>query len=249
MIGDLDNMPANNWESLIEKFPIPNSKWTSLLGARLPEDLSDSLFELEDFVPSADLVFRALQKDPQDIKVVILGQDPYPTKKSACGLSFSTADGKCPASLRNIFKEIQKDCGGDLRTNGDLSDWVEQGVLLLNVCLTTESGQARAHSNVGWQVITTEILNVVCASSPYCVFMLWGNDAFNTYEMLKGSIVILPTGSITFGRSNSVGLLYAGHPSPMAYNTQKTSGFKDCKHFKLCNEYLTAHGQTPIKWS
>lgn len=242
-------MPDYSLASLIKKFPIPNPKWSSLLDTTIQGNLSEQLFELNDFVPSADLVFRALQKNPEDIRVVILGQDPYPTKGHACGLAFGTSDGSVPASLKNIFKEIQKDCGGELRTNGDLSDWVEQGVLLLNVCLTTKPGQARAHLNMGWQVITTQIMNIICATSPYCVFLLWGTDAAKAYGTIKGGLVVNANGILNFANPGTADLLFCGHPSPMAYNTMKLGGFKGFRQFSQCNAYLTAHGFLPIKWN
>jgi len=200
--------------------------------------LSSSLFELENIVPAAPLVFQALQKDPKDIRVVIIGHDPYPSKSQACGLSFATLDGKVPASLRNVFKEVQRDCGGELRTNGDLSDWIEQGVLLLNICLTTESGHARAHSNVGWQVITAEIMNIVCLESPHCVFLLWGQDAMQAYGALRGTSI-----------QGTIDILTSCHPAPMAYNAESVFSFKNCGHFKRCNDFLTRNGCSPIKWN
>lgn len=182
--------------------------------------------------PAGSDVFSALNTTPFDqVKVVILGQDPYHGPGQAHGLSFSVPDGvKPPPSLQNIYKEIQTDIGGEQRpTSGNLFHWAEQGVLLLNSVLTVEAQQAASHQGKGWELFTDKIIDVLARDRQHIVFLLWGS-----YAQKKGR-VINPANHL---------VLKAPHPSPLsAYR-----GFLGCGHFSACNRYLVEQGHAPIDW-
>jgi uracil-DNA glycosylase len=182
-------------------------------------------------LPPPDNVFDALaQTPPAAVRVVILGQDPYPTPGHAHGLAFSyLGDGALPGSLRNIFKELASDLGGELRTKGDLSDWAAQGVLLLNPSLTVEAGKAGAHMEIGWQELAWQIVRRLSEDGDPCVFILWGAKA----RVFRDAI----------DRSRHM-LIESAHPSPLSAR----NGFFGSKPFSRANDYLTAHSQTPIRW-
>ena len=183
--------------------------------------------------PEQDKVFRAFRETPyEDTKVVIVGQDPYPNPSQACGLSFSTDDGSIPASLKNIFKEIEDDMGfSDPAPDPDLSRWARQGVLLLNTALTVRAGQIGSHSRIGWQTFTSQALRVLSGRPDgRCVFLLWGAAA---------RAFVTPV--VDAGWHH---VLTAAHPSPRsAYK-----GFFGCRHFSKCNSLLEEDGYTPINW-
>ena len=175
--------------------------------------------------PAINQVFASLEFPLNEIKCVIIGQDPYPTAGNAHGLAFSTPDEvrKIPASLRNIFKELHSDLGLDIPQSGNLEKWRDQGVLLLNRILTTEVGRSNAHSDIGWQVITNAISQA--AADQGAVAILWGREAQDLTPLFKESI-------------SSV------HPSPLsAYR-----GFFGSKPFSKVNEALMRMGREPIDW-
>ena len=175
--------------------------------------------------PAINQVFASLEFPLNEIKCVIIGQDPYPTAGNAHGLAFSTPDEvrKIPASLRNIFKELHSDLGLDIPQSGNLEKWRDQGVLLLNRILTTEVGRSNAHSDIGWQVITNAISQA--AADQGAVAILWGREAQDLTPVFKESI-------------SSV------HPSPLsAYR-----GFFGSKPFSKVNEALMRMGREPIDW-
>ncbi|MFT7244890.1 MAG: uracil-DNA glycosylase [Candidatus Azotimanducaceae bacterium] len=182
--------------------------------------------------PPGSALFNAFNTTPFDqVKVVILGQDPYHGPGQAHGLSFSVPDGvKPPPSLQNIYKEIQTDIGGEQRpTSGNLLRWAEQGVLLLNSVLTVEAQQAASHQGKGWEQFTDKVIEVVARERQNIVFLLWGS-----YAQKKGR-VINPANHL---------VLKAPHPSPLsAYR-----GFLGCGHFSACNRYLMENGHAPIDW-
>ncbi len=176
----------------------------------------------------------ALDMTPLDeVKVVILGQDPYHGPGQAMGLSFSVPNGvRVPPSLMNIYKELRDDLGIAPSRDGDLSHWARQGVLLLNTALTVEQGQAGSHRQLGWPPITGAVLAAVAAKPEPCVFLLWGSHARQTAEAvpgLKGSHHLLLT---------------APHPSPLSAH----SGFLGCRHFSKANAFLEKHGRGAIDW-
>ena len=165
-----------------------------------------------------------------DVKVVILGQDPYHGRSQADGLAFSVQKGiKLPPSLRNIFKEIEDDLGLDSPKHGDLSFLAEQGVLLLNSVLTVNEGDPASHANRGWEAFTDKIVEIL-DHKKNIVFMLWGG-----YAQKKASKI----------DKESHCILKATHPSPLSAHR----GFFGCRHFSKANEYLVLNGLNPIKWT
>ena len=206
---------------LIGLLPKPWHEFVDLnLLAQISKNLTNS------FIPEQQSIFRALQIPPNQVKVVIVGQDPYPNPKYAMGLAFSIPAGVAPLpkSLKNIFTELNNDLGID-RSDGDLSDWASQGVLLLNRSLTVESGKSDSHSNLGWQDFTEKIIQA--AANNGAVAILWGNEAQKVSNLFADSDVF-----------NSA------HPSPLsAYR-----GFFDSKPFSKVNNRLQEKGLTPVKW-
>jgi len=210
---------------------------------RLAEEFEKPYFsELSRFVreeylhavvyPPPACIFRAFELCPfEKVKVVILGQDPYHGAKQANGLCFAVhTEVPLPPSLRNIFKEIESDTGKPLvHTDGDLTRWAQQGVLLLNATLTVRAQSPGSHQEKGWEVFTDAAIAALSKEREGLVFMLWG-----AYAKKKGAHI---------DRSRHL-VLEAAHPSPFsAYN-----GFFGCKHFTQANTYLLAHGQEPIDW-
>jgi uracil-DNA glycosylase len=182
--------------------------------------------------PKGSQIFRAFDACPFDqVKVVILGQDPYPTPGHAHGLCFSVEpDVKpLPKSLNNIFKELNDDLGIPIRANGDLNAWAEQGVLLLNSVLTVKSGQADSHSGKGWEIFTDAVIQKLNENKEGVVYLLWGSKAQRKAQNVdaQGNLI-----------------LTSPHPSPLS----SYRGFFGCKHFSKTNEYLKSLGKTPINW-
>lgn len=177
---------------------------------------------------------RALELTPLDqVRVVILGQDPYHGPGQAHGLSFSVQEGvKVPPSLVNIYKELATDCGVVAPGHGNLEHWARQGVLLLNNALTVEAGQAGSHQKRGWEAITDAAVAAVAAKAEPCVFMLWGSHAKKKALSVPGLM-----------ESHHL-VLTAPHPSPLsAYQ-----GFFGCGHFSKANAFLAEHGRGTIDW-
>jgi len=211
-------------------------------GARLQQEFDAPYFsKLIDFVrqeyrtyqcfPPGSKIFNAFNLCPFDkVKVVLLGQDPYHEPGQAEGLCFSVSDGTpFPPSLQNIFKEIEADTGRPVPASGSLRRWAEQGVLLLNATLTVRSHQAGSHQGHGWEEFTDAVIRLLSDECDGLVFILWG-----AYAQQKGKIV---------DRGKHL-VLQSAHPSPLsAYR-----GFFGNHHFSLCNDYLQAHGKTPILW-
>ena len=214
-----------SWQSVVgEQFDLP---YMESLGAFLRHEthLGKAIY------PPYDQVFSALNQTPfENVKVVILGQDPYHGPNQAHGLSFSVAAGvKPPPSLVNIYKELISDVEIDPPSHGDLSTWAEQGVLLLNAVLTVEHAQANSHQAKGWEQFTSRVIEVINEQREGVVFMLWGS-----YAQKKGRII---------DRARHC-VLEAPHPSPLsAYR-----GFLGCRHFSQANAYLESVGLTPINW-
>ena len=182
--------------------------------------------------PPGDLIFNAMNSTPFDaVKVVILGQDPYHGPGQAHGLCFSVRDGVAvPPSLINIYRELEEDLGSGRPANGNLQNWAQQGVLLLNAVLTVERGRAGSHQGKGWERFTDRIVSELNESRDGLVFMLWGS-----YAMKKGDV-------IDRGRHF---VLTAPHPSPLSAHR----GFFGCRHFSKANAWLEKHGKTPINWT
>ncbi|MGN0604996.1 MAG: uracil-DNA glycosylase [Oscillospiraceae bacterium] len=190
-------------------------------------------YKTQKIYPNMYNIFNALKYTTySNVKVVIIGQDPYHGENQAHGLSFSVQRGvQPPPSLVNIFKEIQTDVGiNNLGKHGDLTKWAEQGVLLLNTVLTVRAGQANSHKNRGWEKFTDSVIKLLNQREQPVVFMLWGNNAKS-----KSAYITNPKHLV----------LRAAHPSPLsAYN-----GFFGCHHFSKANEFLRQNGMTEIDWS
>ena len=182
--------------------------------------------------PPGNLIFRAFELTPlPEVKVVILGQDPYHQPGQAMGLSFSVPRGvKTPPSLVNIFKEIQSDLGIRMSGSPDLEPWARQGVLLLNATLTVRAHQANSHSRLGWQTFTDAAIQALARQREHIVYMLWGGYARSKACMID--------------RSRNL-VLESVHPSPLSANK---GGWFGLHQFSRCNEYLRQHTQTPIDW-
>lgn len=181
--------------------------------------------------PPREDIYSAFQLLPfQDVKVVILGQDPYHGPRQSHGLAFSVNEGvKIPPSLRNIYKELESDLN-ITRSSGSLIDWAKQGVLLLNTTLTVDAGDAGSHRNLGWVPFTDAIIKSVSDYHEHVVFILWGKPAQSKTRLIDKS---------------KHHIIESVHPSPLsAYR-----GFFGSRPFSKANEYLTAHGKSPIDWS
>lgn len=181
--------------------------------------------------PPGGRIFNAFTQTPFDqVKVVILGQDPYHEPGQAMGLSFSVPDGVAfPPSLKNIFAEIQDEFGCPQPSSGDLTRWARQGVLLLNATLTVRRGQAGSHQHRGWETFTDAAIRALATEREHLVFLLWGSYAGQKAAFIDP-------------RRHLV--LRSAHPSPLsAYR-----GFFGNHHFQLCNDYLVEHGQEPVEW-
>ena len=206
-----------------------------------PEFEKDYFVQLTDFIrneyahttvyPPGRLIFNAFNLCPFDrVKVVIIGQDPYHGPGQAHGLCFSVNDGIAfPPSLQNIFKEIQADLGKPIPTSGNLTRWAEQGVLMLNATLTVRAHAAGSHQRRGWEEFTDAAIRSLNNEREHLVFILWG-----AYAQKKGAFI---------DRSRHL-VLTSAHPSPLSAH----NGFFGNHHFSLTNDYLRAHGQTPIDW-
>lgn len=180
--------------------------------------------------PPAGNIFKAFDLCPLDqVKVVIVGQDPYHGVGQATGLSFSVNEGvSLPPSLKNIFKEIENDLGVTPRMSGDLSRWATQGVLMLNSVLTVQANQPASHSGIGWEQFTDAVIQTLNAKRSHVVYLLWGK-----YAQSKGAVI---------DREKNL-VLESGHPSPYS-----AALFFGKHHFSKCNQYLLSHKLTPIDW-
>lgn len=187
-------------------------------------------YETKTIYPKKSLVFSAFATDLNEVKVVILGQDPYHTPGAAHGLAFSVPDtAPIPPSLVNIYKEIDNDIGHHKNATGNLRNWQNQGVLLLNTVLTVEAHKAGSHRGKGWETFTTEVIKYLNETRPHLVFILWGRDARNKKSLIDAKKHLI---------------LESPHPSPLsAYN-----GFFGNHHFSKTNEFLKAHDMNIIEW-
>lgn len=213
-----------SWQEVLQpEFDKPY--FESLVGFVKQEYASNTIF------PPAGQIFNAFNTCPfNNVKVVILGQDPYHGPGQAHGLCFSVNDGiQFPPSLQNIFKEITSDLGIPAPKTGNLTRWAEQGVLLLNATLTVRASQAGSHQGKGWEEFTDAVIKTISEKAENVVFILWGS-----YAIKKKSLITASKHCI----------LTAPHPSPLS----SYRGFFGCKHFSQTNTYLTSKGKTPIEW-
>ena len=212
--------------------------WDEILAEEMQKDYYQELLafvqkrrEEVSVFPEEKNVFRALELTPfESVKVVILGQDPYHGFGQAHGLSFSVQKGiPLPPSLRNIYKELQEDLGGELPTEGDLSHWAKQGVLLLNTVLTVEEGNANSHKGMGWERLTNRLIESLNELNHPVIFILWGKPAQDKEKLITNPSHVI---------------LKSPHPSPLsAYR-----GFFGSKPFSRINDILIQQGQIPIRW-
>ena len=215
-----------------------NNDWQGLLNDEFKQDYYQKLrqfliteYRSKTIYPDMHDIFNALHYTAyQDIKVVILGQDPYHGPNQAHGLSFSVKPGiAAPPSLVNITKELQSDLNCFMPNNGFLKKWADQGVLLLNTVLTVVAGQANSHRNIGWETFTDKVITLLNERQDPMVFILWGNNALS-----KSNLITNPQHTI----------LKSPHPSPLsAYR-----GFFGSRPFSKSNNFLRSLGKTPINW-
>ncbi len=209
--------------------PFLESEFNKPYFKELSEFLHDA-YETKTIYPQKSLVFSAFTTDLNEIKVVILGQDPYHTPGAAEGLAFSVPSSQpIPPSLVNIYKEIDSDIGHHVNQTGSLRNWQKQGVLLLNTVLTVEAHKAGSHRGKGWEIFTTEVIKYLNETRPHLVFILWGRDARNKKSLIDSTKHLI---------------LESPHPSPLSAH----SGFFGNHHFSKTNEYLKSHGLTEIVW-
>lgn len=213
-----------------------HSSWHQLLKEQLPEgyfkqinQFLDQVYASGTIYPPREKVFQALKTtNLEEVKVVILGQDPYHGPGQAQGLSFSVSDDiPAPPSLQNILKELLEDVG--VKTSHDLTPWAEQGVLLLNACLTVPAGQANGHAGLIWEEFTDAVIRLVSQEEEHVVFILWGAYARKKKSLIDASKHLI---------------IESAHPSPLsAYR-----GFFGSRPFSRANAYLTEMGREPIDW-
>ena len=223
--SNMDVKIENSWKSVLR------DEFDKDYFVRLTEFVRGEYRTAEAVFPPGNKIFAAFDATPFDeVKVVILGQDPYHNYGQANGLCFSVGDSvQMPPSLVNIFKEVNSDTGAPIPTSGDLTRWARQGVLLLNATLTVRAHQAASHQGRGWEQFTDAAVAALSARRENLVFLLWGN-----YAKRKGAVI---------DRSKHL-VLESAHPSPLsAYH-----GFFGNHHFSRANAYLVEHGKAPIVW-
>lgn len=225
-------------ESERGKRPILHNDWAPLLEAEFEKDYYLRLREFlkkeysnQVVYPEPQQIYNALHHTPyHNVKVVIIGQDPYHGPGQAHGLSFSVRPGvEAPPSLRNIFKELQDDIGCPIPRHGHLRAWAEQGVLLLNTVLTVRRGEAHSHKGQGWETFTDAIMDRLNDHPEPIVFLLWGRPAQDKAKRITNAKHLL---------------LQAPHPSPLSAHR----GFLGCGHFSQANAYLKAQGRGEVDW-
>ncbi len=217
-------MNHNEW------WPFLQEEWQQPYFVSLSQFVHDA-YEHKTIFPPKDKVFSAFEAcDYSDIKVVILGQDPYHELHQAHGMCFSVNPGiKIPPSLLNIYKELHDDVGCYIPNNGYLMPWAKQGVFLLNTVMTVEEGKANSHAGKGWEIFTDHTIQKINEKDSPVVFLLWGRNARHKASMIDTSKHLV---------------LECAHPSPLsAYH-----GFFGCKHFSQTNIFLKNHGKEPIHW-
>jgi len=217
---------------------ITDPGWKSVLSEEFQKDYYKKLqlfvqheYNNYNIYPHRAIVFNAFsQCSFKDIKVVIIGQDPYHGEGQANGLCFSVNDGvRIPPSLRNIFKELKNDTGKEISESGNLISWARQGILMLNSVLTVRDGKAGSHSKKGWEIFTDAVISIINEQKDHVVFILWGNYAIQKGKMIDRKKHLVMT---------------SVHPSPLS----ASRGFFGNNHFSRTNQYLMQHGLKPIIW-
>lgn len=220
----MSNILNNDWKELLQE-EFTKDYYLSLRNFLITEYKTGTVY------PDKYDIFNALHfTSYKDIKVVILGQDPYHGPGQAHGLSFSVNPGiKIPPSLLNIYKELNSDLGCFIPNNGYLKKWADQGVLLLNTSLTVRAGEANSHKNKGWEIFTDKIISLVNEKNDPVVFLLWGNNAIKKKDLITNKKHLILT---------------SVHPSPLS----ASRGFFGSKPFSKINEFLISVDKTPIDW-
>lgn len=218
-------MIGNDWDLVLED-EFEKEYYLNIL------DFIDEEYSQKTIYPPYGEIFNAFKLTPlSNVKVVILGQDPYHEEGQAHGLAFSTPDGRpIPRSLKNIFKEIHSEYGYPIPESGCLEKWAKQGVFLLNTVLTVEDGNANSHSKCGWQTFTDNVIKILNGQAHPIVFMLWGKQAEKKKELITNHNHLV---------------LITSHPSPFSARR----GFLGCNHFKLANEFLKENEKEEIDWN
>lgn len=213
-----------DWQNLLK------SEFSEAYFQSLQKFLEQEYLQAKIIYPPRPYIFRAFELCHfQDLKVVIIGQDPYHGPGQAHGLSFSVNDGvKLPPSLKNIFIELKADLNIDIPFTGNLTHWAQQGVLLLNAILTVEAGKPGSHRLKGWETFTDALIKLISSEKEHVVFLLWGNYAIEKANLIDESKHLV---------------LKAAHPSPLA-----RGAFFGSKHFSKTNAYLQKQGLSQIQW-
>ena len=217
-------MIGNNWDLILKK------EFESDYYKKIEEFIESEYAKKTVYPPKEDIFNAFKYTPPENVKVVILGQDPYHEKGQAHGLAFSTPEGRpIPRSLKNIFKEIQNEYGYEIPDSGCLESWAHQGVFLLNTVLTVREGEANSHSDCGWQIFTDNVIKTLNSQNQPIVFLLWGKQAEKKKEFLDN-----PKHQV----------LITSHPSPLSARR----GFFGSNHFKSANEFLRKNNLDEIDW-
>jgi len=222
----MQNLLPNDWEQILKE------EFTKEYWSLLMDNVKTSYLENVCYPPKSEIFNAFHYCSFKDVKVVIIGQDPYHGKSQANGLCFSyAATKKLPPSLKNIYKEIATDLDINMpRSNGDLSFWAKQGVLLLNTTLTVEEGKPNSHQKFGWINFTDRVIQKISEERKNVVFLLWGGFAQKKAKLVDEEKHLI---------------LKATHPSPLGANK---GGWFGCKHFSLTNKYLSNHSKDVINW-
>lgn len=220
-------MEASWLEKLQDEFEKPYMK-------QLEAFLASELHSKKVIYPPFEFIFNSFCQTPFDqVKVIIMGQDPYHGEGQAHGLSFSVPKGVAqPPSLQNIFKELKDDLAIAPPNHGCLIDWAKQGVLLLNATLTVRSGEPKSHFGKGWEIFTDRVIELLCSRKDPLVFILWGKSAAEKFDHICS-------------KTPHHLVLKAPHPSPFSAYT----GFFGCRHFSKTNDFLKKAGKSPIDWA
>lgn len=214
------------------------NSWDNLLAAEFSKDYYLDLrkklaqeYKTRTVYPAMENIFNALKYTAyEDVKVLLLGQDPYHGAGQAHGLCFSVQKGiKKPPSLKNMFKELESDLGICEPSHGCLTDWAKQGILLLNTVLTVREGEPNSHKNLGWTIFTDRVIELLNERSEPVIFVLWGKNAIDKLPLITNSQHYVLT---------------APHPSPLS----ASRGFLGCRHYSKINEILSSMGKSPIDW-